>query len=131
MTKTRKLIAILAGLLDGLLLIVLAGSGLLLMAQTPPGTVTVSTTITATAGTGATAVSCVLTNASGTGAISCSVNGAVVQTAQTVPMPVAAGSVVSYTANSNSVTWILQPGTVAGAINWAVAANGVQKSGTF
>jgi hypothetical protein len=102
----------------------------LLCAQS--GTVQVNTTITATAGSGASAVSCVL-SAPALPAVhlTCALGGTVYLTQDATPA-VGASSGVSGTVvvGANSVTWLLQQPS-AGTVTWQAAANGTAKNGTF
>ena len=114
------------------LLLILA-SAMVLDAQTPAGTVTVTTAVVATAGTdAATQVICTLALSSGVVHADCKVGGTSVQSSDSKPLPGDKnGYVGSVTANSNSVTWMLQQPDAAGPISWQIAANGITKSGTF
>jgi hypothetical protein len=96
------------------------------------GTVVVSTTVTATAGSGGSSVACVL-NGSAKPLIhaTCSIGSATVLTEDATPGAVpASGTVGSFTNAGNTITWSLQQ-TSNGDVQWQVVANGVSKSGTF
>lgn len=117
------------------LLFSLALAAALLTAQTPPpGTVSVSTNVVATAGTDTnTQVVCTFSIASGIVHADCNVGAAQhVHTSDNKPVPGNAnGYIGSMNANNNAITWLIQQPTAAGPINWQIAANGTTKSGSF
>jgi hypothetical protein len=112
------------------LFILLLTSSLLFSQAT--GVVTVTSNVTATAGTGTSAVTCVFSNPSPPAVRTlCSVGGATVLTQDATPaVGATTGAIGSFANATNTVTWQIQQPT-AGSITWAVAANGVSRSGSF
>lgn len=117
-----------------LLLILFLASAL--SAQTPTGSVSVTTSIVAKAGADSDATQVVCTGSPGVpNATSfrmiCTSAGATILSADAVLTSAPASSAVySVQRGSNTVTWILTRGNPA-PDGWSVAANGVQKSGSF
>jgi hypothetical protein len=99
-------------------------------AQTP-GTITIGTTVVATAGSGAGSVSCTFSNpASPTVHTACTSGTATLSQDSTPAVGSTNGAVGSFVNGSNNVTWIIQQPT-AGSVTWQIAANGTSKTGTF
>ena len=97
------------------------------------GTITVTTSVVAVAGTGATGVSCTISNPTRpTIHIACSIGGTVVLTQDATPAVGSTSGIVGTFLNAgvNSVTWIIQQPT-AGTITWNVTANGTTQAGSF
>ena len=105
------------------------GLALGLLAQSA-GTVLVSTTVTATAGTGTSAVACILSGpAKPSIRTTCSIGPATVLTQDLTPAAgPSSGAVGSFTNAGNTVTWSLQQ-LSNGDVQWQVVANGVSKNG--
>ncbi len=96
------------------------------------GTVTVSSTISAVAGTGTSAVTCVMSNPAPPGVhMTCAIGATVVLTQDTTPAVGATnGAGGSFVSSGNTVTWLIQQPT-AGTFTWDIVANGVRKTGTL
>jgi hypothetical protein len=103
------------------------------LAQSPVGTVTLSTTssVVGTAG----AVVCTLSNTTPTlpsGVhVACTIGGASVLVMDSVVPTGTNGMVGSFGSAGNTVTWLVNQPTGQTSYAWQMAANGVLKTGTF
>jgi DNA-binding CsgD family transcriptional regulator len=125
--------------------ILLGALACLLLAQTPPGTVTVVTTVTITsaAGTAPSNLACNFTGNATTAQVTINCTGASATLNSTLPLPLPApGSIGSFGLSGNTISWSFVPWTSAnpggacpaGSVSgtcWQVVANGTAKNGVF
>ena len=102
---------------------------LLLMFQPTPGTVTVTSTVVATAGE----VVCTMSLANEIVHVDCNVGSVQhVHVSDNKPVPGnVSGYVGSLQSGADNITWMVKQAATGDPISWQVSANGIFKSGVF